>query len=182
MKNNTNFGENTLYVQRMFSEDSKNDKEGKASFWQKHKRKILAGAALAGAGALGALGYANKDKIANVFTSDPESKPAPTPIGKSAKQALTTATQWVEKLTFANDDDWVIDLDIIAKNLEIAAKDEGTRTQALSLRDKVVRMIDGDLTKIEQRRPSVTDPAKLKKADMLLQMAKAQRNRLVSIQ
>lgn len=167
----------TSEAQRQFA-----DADKKASFWQKHKRKILAGAALAGAGALGALGYANKDKIANVFTSDSKSKPAPTPIGKSAKQALTTATQWVEKLTFANDDDWVIDLDIIAKNLEIAAKDEGTRTQALSLRDKVVRMIDGDLTKIEQRRPSVTDPAKLKKADMLLQMAKAQRNRLVSIQ
>jgi hypothetical protein len=180
--NDTPFGMNVYYLrQRTFSEDSENDKKRKASFWQKHKRKILAGGALAGAGALGALGYANKDKIANVFTSDPESKPAPTPIGKSAKQALTTATQWVEKLTFAIDD-WVIDLDIIAKNLEIAAEDEGTHTQALSLRDKVVRMIDGDLTKIEQRRPSVTDPAKLKKADMLLQMVKAQRNRLVSIQ
>jgi hypothetical protein len=133
------------------------------------------------AGGLGALGYANKDKIANIFTSAPESKPKPTLVRPDAKKSLTAAYQWIEKSTFANDDDWVMSLDIIAKNLEIAAKDESTHTQALSLRDKIVRTIDGDLVKIEQRRPSVTDPAKLKKAYMVLQMVKGLRDRIASI-
>ena len=61
--NNTIFGENTLYVQRMFSYYPANTKQftenqqvaggGKKTFWQRHKGKILGAAALAGAGALG---------------------------------------------------------------------------------------------------------------------------------
>lgn len=78
---NTQFGENTLYVQRMFSTSQTPftkqfaDGEGdKKTFWQRHKGKILGAAALAGAAGLGALGYANKDKIAGAFTSKPRIK------------------------------------------------------------------------------------------------------------
>lgn len=60
MMNNTQFGENTLYVQRMFSTSQTpftkqfaDGEDDKKTFWQKHKGKILAGAALAAAGGLG---------------------------------------------------------------------------------------------------------------------------------
>ena len=79
MMQNNKLGENTLYVQRMFSvsktrqfadnEQAAYEGRGK-TFWQKHKKKILGAAALATAGGLGytfrneiRYGWANEDNI-----------------------------------------------------------------------------------------------------------------------
>lgn len=74
-----------------------------------------------------------------------------------------------------------MDLEIIATNLEIAAKDEYTHADALVLSRRALTIIDPHLSEIERRRATVSDPEVLKKVDMELSMANRLRNRIASI-